>query len=81
VELEPRFDLAYVAPDPASLLKPEVALRAQGTGLMLRTTVSNFYVEASYGFLKLRTPADPGRAVGSFNILVGTQPFDLWKRH
>jgi predicted acylesterase/phospholipase RssA len=81
VELEPRFDLAYVAPDPASLLKSEVALRAQGAGLMLRTTVSNFYVEASYGFLKLRTPLDPGRAVGSFNILVGTQPFDLWKRH
>jgi hypothetical protein len=38
-------------------------------------------VELSYGFLKLRSPQDGGRAVGNFNVLVGTQPFDLWKRH
>jgi hypothetical protein len=81
VELVPRFDLAWVSPDPASLLKSDLAHRAQGTGLMLRTTLSNFYVETSYGFLKVRTPEDSGRAVGSFNVLVGTQPFDLWKRH
>ena len=56
-------------------------VRAQGTGLLLRTTLSNFYVELSYGFLKVRTPQDGGRAVGSFNVLIGTQPFDLWKRH
>ena len=81
VSLAPRFDLAWVAPDPSSLLKSDVALRVQGTGLMLRTTLSNFYVELSYGFLKVRSPQDSGRAVGSFNVLVGTQPFDLWKRH
>ncbi|NWJ41104.1 MAG: patatin-like phospholipase family protein [Geothrix sp.] len=81
VELTPRFDLAWVAQDPADLLKPEVDFRAQGTGLMLRTTLSNFYVELAYGFLKVRTPQDGGRAVGSFNVLIGTQPFDLWKRH
>jgi len=81
VELTPRFDLAWVAPDASALLKPEVDYRAQGTGLLLRTTLSNFYVELSYGFLKVRTPQDGGRAVGSFNVLIGTQPFDLWKRH
>ncbi len=81
VELTPRFDLARVAPDDASLFKAEASFRAQGTGLMLRTTLSNFYVELSYGFLKVRTPQDGGRAVGSFNVLIGTQPFDLWKRH
>jgi len=81
VELEPRFDLARVAPEPTALLRMEASSRAQGTGLMLRTTLSSFYVEASYGFLRIRTPQDPGRTVGSFNVLIGTQPFDLWKRH
>jgi hypothetical protein len=81
VELVPRFDLAWVARDPATLLKTEGAPRAQGTGLLLRTTLSNFYVELSYGFLKLSSSPENGKATGSFNILIGTQPFDLWKRH
>ena len=80
VELAPRFDLAWVAQDPSGLMRSSVSTRAQGMGLMLRTTLSNFYVELSYGFLTLHTLLDNGRAVGSFNVLVGTQPFDLWKR-
>jgi hypothetical protein len=70
-----------MALDPSSLLKPEVAVRAEGTGLLVRTTLSNFYVELSYGFLKEHTPQYSGRSVGNFNVLIGTQPFDLWKRH
>jgi hypothetical protein len=31
--------------------------------------------------MKVDTPLSHGRAAGSFNVLVGTQPFDLWKRH
>ena len=81
VELTPRFDLARVAQDASSLLKTDTLPRAQGVGLMLRTTLSNFYVETSYGFLRAQSPQDNGRPVGSFNVLVGTQPFDLWKRH
>jgi len=81
VELTPRYDLAWVSQEAPDLLRSEVDFRAQGTGLMLRTTLSNFYVELSYGFLKVRSPQDNGRAVGSFNVLIGTQPFDLWKRH
>jgi predicted acylesterase/phospholipase RssA len=80
VELVPRFDLAWVAQEPSSLMKAEAACRLQGSGLMLRTTLSNFYVELSYGFLKVQTPLNSGRASGSFNVLIGTQPFDLWKR-
>jgi hypothetical protein len=80
VEVVPRLDLAWMAPEPASLLKPGVSLRAQGAGLMVRTTLSNFYVELAYGFLRELSPQDSGRAVGSFHVLVGTQPFDLWKR-
>jgi hypothetical protein len=81
VELAPRFDLAWMAQDPGALFSAKTSLRTQGAGLLLRTTLSNFYVELSYGFLKLQTPQDSGRTVGSFNVLVGTQPFDLWKRH
>lgn len=81
VELEPRYDLAWVSREASRLFRSDVSSRAQGTGLVLRTTLSNFYVEASYGFLKVRDPLETGRAVGSFNVLVGTQPFDLWKRH
>jgi predicted acylesterase/phospholipase RssA len=81
VEVVPRFDVAWLAPTSSSLLKSDAGLRVEGTGLMVRTTLSNFYVELSYGFLKERTPLDSGRAVGSFNVLIGTQPFDLWKRH
>ena len=81
VELVPRFDMARVAQEASLLFNADASPRAQGTGLMLRTTFSNFYVELSYGFLKLRSPQDSGQAVGSFNVLVGTQPFDLWKRH
>jgi predicted acylesterase/phospholipase RssA len=81
VEAVPRFDMAWVSPESSSLMNAAISPRATGTGLMLRTTLSNFYVEFSYGFLKLRTPQDSGHAVGSFNVLIGTQPFDLWKRH
>ena len=61
-------------------MKPDFALRAQGAGLMVRTTLSNFYVELAYGFLKELNPQESRRAVGSFHVLIGTQPFDLWKR-
>jgi predicted acylesterase/phospholipase RssA len=81
VEVVPRFDMAWMTPDPSSLMRSEAALRAQGAGLMVRTTLSNFYVELAYGFLKEFTPQDSRRASGSFQVLIGTQPFDLWKRH
>jgi predicted acylesterase/phospholipase RssA len=80
LEVVPRVDLARVSREASRLLSPDAGPRAEGTGLMLRTTLSNFYVELSYGFLKLSTPEVSGRAVGSFNVLIGTQPFDLWKR-
>lgn len=80
VEVVPRFDLAWLAREPSSLLVTGATPKLQGKGLLLRTTLSNFYVELSYGFLKTSTPQTEGRATGSFNVLIGTQPFDLWKR-
>lgn len=80
VQAVPRFDLAWVSHDASSLLKSDVARRSQGAGLLLRTTLSNFYVELSYGFLKVKRPGVSGETDGNFNVLIGTQPFDLWKR-
>ena len=75
--LRPGLDVPAGGP----LFHADTGFRAQGTGLLLRTTLlSNFYVELSYGFLKLRTPQGTSPATGSFDVLIGTQPFDLWKR-
>ncbi len=81
VQVIPRFDMAWMALAPSTLADPSVSLRAQGAGLVLRTTLSSFYVELSYGYLKTWMPLETRQASGSFNVLIGTQPFDLWKRH
>lgn len=74
----PRFDYGVIGPDAGHLFQ---SFRAQGTGLVLRTMVAKFYVELSYGFLKFRDPVQGwAPASGTFNALIGTQPFDLWKR-
>jgi hypothetical protein len=81
LEVVPRFDLAWMSEQPEALFHSDTGLRAQGTGLLLRTTLlSKFYLEVSYGFLKLRSPQGTSPASGSFDVLIGTQPFDLWKR-
>jgi hypothetical protein len=75
----PRFDYGMVAADGGTLFGPN---RGQGSGLMLRTILAKFYVELSYGFLRTRDPLQGwGRASGSFNALIGTQPFDIWSHH
>lgn len=80
LEVVPRFDVAWMSQQAEGLFRSDGGLRAQGTGLLLRTTLSKFYVELSYGFLKLRTPEGTRPSTGSFDLLIGTQPFDLWKR-
>jgi len=81
VELEPRFDFAQVAPDAAGLWRNESRIQAHGAGMLLRTTLVNFYyLELSYGFLRLDGPGFHQSASGHFNLTIGTQPFDLWRR-
>ncbi|HEY3270025.1 MAG TPA: patatin-like phospholipase family protein [Geothrix sp.] len=81
LEVVPRFDFAWMSRQADTLFHSETGYRVQGTGLLLRTTLlSKFYLELSYGFIKLRTPQGTSPATGSFDVLVGTQPFDLWKR-
>ena len=74
----PRYDYCRIAQRPAELFRGP---RAQGTGLVVRTMVAKFYVELSYGFLKVYEPGSGwGRTSGTFNALIGTKSFDLWSR-
>lgn len=81
LEVVPRFDLAWLSREADALFHADTGYQAEGKGLLVRTTLlSKFYVELSYGFLKLRTPQGTRPATGSFDVVIGTQPFDLWKR-
>jgi len=78
LQIIPRFDYGLIALESKELFR---SLRGKGTGLVLRTMAAKFYVELSYGFLKMYDPAQGwSPTTGSFNALIGTQPFDLWKR-
>jgi hypothetical protein len=78
VQIIPRFDYAVIGMESSDLFR---GFRGQGMGLVLRTMAAKFYVELAYGFLRLYDPAKGwAPTTGSFNALIGTQPFDLWKR-
>ena len=78
LQVVPRLDYAVVSGDPDELLKDR---RLLGMGLVVRTIFARFYVELCYGFLRQAQPGQPwSPSTGSFNVLVGTQPFDIWKR-
>ncbi len=78
LQIIPRFDYAVIGRESRDLFR---SFRGQGTGLVLRTMAAKFYVELSYGFLKIHDPSTGWKpASGSFNALIGTQPFDIWKR-
>lgn len=78
LQIEPRFDYAYVAGDPGQLLRDR---RMTGLGVVARTIMARFYLELAYGFMRETRPGmDWTPARGSFNILVGLKPFDLWTR-
>jgi|GEM_PF-331606 len=78
LQVIPRFDYAVIGMESRDLFR---GFRGRGTGLVLRTMAAKFYVELAYGFLRLYDPATGwSPTTGSFNALIGTQPFDLWKR-
>ena len=80
LNLTPRLDQAWVASD-AGALTGATSPKARSAGLLVRTTLSGFHLELAYGFQQLRRPGEPwSKTTGTFNIQVGTQPFDLWKR-
>ncbi len=81
LEVEPRFDLARVAPSTAGLWQSGSYHQSQGAGLLLRTTlIGPYYLEASYGWRSRRGPAGSLPSDRQFTLAFGTQPFDLWRR-
>ena len=80
LEIEPRADAARFA-GPGTRLTEDAAVRATSAGLLLRTTLASFFIEAGYGFLRYQgAPGRDDRTHGSFHISVATRPFDLWTR-
>jgi hypothetical protein len=78
LQVVPRVDYAVVSGSGGTLFDDR---RLLGSGLVVRTIFSKFYVELCYGFLRQYRPGQGwSPASGTFNALVGTQPFDIWKR-
>ena len=78
LQIMPRVDLGSLTGGPQDLFRTE---RSLGTGLLIRTIFSKFYVEVAYGFLRPYGEGTGwGPASGSFSAIIGTQPFDIWKR-
>jgi predicted acylesterase/phospholipase RssA len=82
LEFEPRVDEARIASYGRGLWDPASYQRSRGAGLLMRTTlVGLYYLELSYG---VRSQAGPGNSLPNnkqFTVAIGTQPFDLWRRH
>lgn len=78
VQAMPRVDWGRFSKEPSELSRGP---RIVGIGLVLRTIVRNFNVEASIGQTQSRGASAPGtRKVSEFTFLIGTRPFDLWKQ-
>ena len=74
----PRFDAARLAPDDHHL---DAGQHLTGTGLVLRGVLKGFYLELAGGAIRTR-PLGGGDTVQEHQIslLVGTGPYDLWKK-
>jgi hypothetical protein len=78
-QLEPRWDMGYLGAAEPALLRE--GLRVRAVGLALRTEVGRFYVEIAAGRTETAREGQPFESRGTnLNLLVGTRPFDLWKR-
>lgn len=77
--LEPRLDVGYLGGGEPRDLREGTRVRA--LGLSLRTEIGRFYVEIAVGQTWLAEEGRVFRSPGStINLLVGTRPWDLWKR-
>ena len=79
LQVIPRLDYGLMAGGSAQLFRSQ---RSLGSGLLLRTILTKFYLELGYGFLRQAPVGGKwGPASGSFSAIIGSKPFDLWKRH
>jgi hypothetical protein len=78
IQGEPRFDAARLAPDCHHM---DAGQHLTGTGLVLRGVLKSFYLELAGGVIRTR-PLGSGDTIQEhqISILVGTCPYDLWKK-
>ena len=78
IQGEPRFDAARLAPDCHHL---DAGQHLTGAGLVLRGVLKGFYLELAGGTIRTK-PLGGGDTVQDhqISILVGTCPYDLWKK-
>ncbi len=77
--LEPRLDAGYLGGLAPTGLRE--GTRVRGLGLNLRTEVGRFYVEIAAGRTWLAGEGMEFQGRGTtLNLLVGTRPWDVWKR-
>jgi len=77
--LEPRIDLGWFGSGEPRDLREGTRVRALGASL--RTEIGRFYVEVAAGRAWRAVEGRPLRSSGdSINLLIGTRPWDLWKR-
>lgn len=78
VQIVPRVDWGRFSLQPSELSRGP---RIFGAGLVIRSILRNFTVEASLGKTESRGGSTPGsRKASEFTLLVGTRPFDLWRQ-
>lgn len=77
--LEPRIDAGYLGGGEPRQLREGTRVRAIGASL--KTEIGRFYVEVAAGRSWLAPEGRTFRSTGdTVNLLVGTRPWDLWKR-
>lgn len=76
LELGPRLDTARLS----SPFTPGNAPTLRGAGLVLRTTVFKFPLEAAFGTSRLQWPGGNARTATTFNVQIGPRPFGFWRK-
>lgn len=77
LQVGPRVDLGRLAGRPEDLGGSR-ATGVAGAGAVLRAVLFRFIVEAGYGWARMPGPDGRTRTVGTFNLQLGTRPFDRW---
>ena len=73
----PRVDVGRLA-GRVSELGSDRATGVAGAGLVLRAVLFRFVLEAGYGWVRMPEAGGGLRTVGTFNLQLGTRPFDRW---
>ncbi len=79
IQVEPRLDFGFLGSTEPTALRQ--GSRVRGAGLVTRTEVGRFFVELAVGRAAFAAEGQDFKGQGAhLNLLVGTRPYDLWRR-